>query len=160
MREYPINIDAEIKYAADWAFLRNPEYGNFDNMGGDCTNFISQCLHAGGAPMNYTRDTGWYYNSLADRAAAWTSVEYLYFFLINNKGIGPFAHAVTIDNVRAGDIIQLAGKNGNYHHSLLVINMRGGEPHVCAHTRDVYDIPISLYSYEKARCLSVKSYRA
>ena len=84
MKEYPLNIKAEIEYARRWAFSANPAYYNFENIGGDCTNFVSQCLYAGGAVMNYTRDTGWYYNSLYDRAAAWTSVEYFYKFIVNN----------------------------------------------------------------------------
>lgn len=29
----------------------NPEYMHFDD---DCTNYVSQCIFAGGAPMNYT----------------------------------------------------------------------------------------------------------
>ena len=30
---------------------RNTNYANFDNMGGDCTNYVSQILRAGGAPQ-------------------------------------------------------------------------------------------------------------
>ena len=49
MKEYPLNIKAEIEYARRWAFSTNPAYYNFENIGGDCTNFVSQCLYAGGA---------------------------------------------------------------------------------------------------------------
>jgi len=48
--------------------------------------------------MNYTRDIGWYYSSSQNRAAAWSGVEYLYKFLINNKGVGPYANEMLIDN--------------------------------------------------------------
>ena len=51
MKEYPLNIKAEIEYARRWAFSANPAYYNFENIGGDCTNFVSQCLYAGGAVM-------------------------------------------------------------------------------------------------------------
>ncbi|GAA3331576.1 hypothetical protein GCM10020331_088720 [Ectobacillus funiculus] len=38
-----------VKYAEAWWNGRNPAYSNFQD---NCTNFISQCLHAGGSPMN------------------------------------------------------------------------------------------------------------
>ena len=44
-----------VAYAHQWAYSRNPAYYDFSAIGGDCTNFVSQCLRAGGAPMNYTR---------------------------------------------------------------------------------------------------------
>ena len=70
-----------LAYAQKWAFSRNPQYYNFDWLGGDCTNFASQCLFAGTGVMNDTLELGWYYRSLNDRAAAWTGVEYFYKFL-------------------------------------------------------------------------------
>lgn len=71
-----------VAYAHRWAFSRNPEYANFDLMGGDCTNFVSQCLYAGCRVMNFTPDVGWYYQSLNDRSAAWAGVQDLFTFLI------------------------------------------------------------------------------
>ena len=47
------------EYAKKWAYSRNPKYYNFDNVGGDCTSFISQCIYAGSGIMNYTKDIGW-----------------------------------------------------------------------------------------------------
>ncbi|PNB67364.1 hypothetical protein C1X64_31150, partial [Pseudomonas sp. GW456-E7] len=37
-----------VQYAEKFWNKRNPAYKNFSD---NCTNFISQCLHAGGAPM-------------------------------------------------------------------------------------------------------------
>ena len=76
------NRDKSVEYAHQWAYGRNPAYYNFDQLGGDCTSFISQCLYAGCGVMNYTRDTGWYYISSYDRAAAWSGVEFLHRFLL------------------------------------------------------------------------------
>ena len=39
-------------YALQWALGRNPEYSDYSYSGGDCANFTSQCLHAGG--MTFT----------------------------------------------------------------------------------------------------------
>lgn len=154
MNEYPLNIPAEIDYARKWAFSRNPAYYNFDKIGGDCTNFVSQCLYAGGAVMNYTRDTGWYYNSIHDRAAAWTSVEYFHRFIMNNRGVGPFGEAVSISRISPGDIIQL-GSDSRFYHSLLVINVHDGVPYVAAHTFDAFNRPLTAYVYDNIRCLKI-----
>ena len=50
-----------IQYAQKWALKRNPNYYNYDDIGGDCTNFVSQCIYAGSGVMNYTKTFGWYY---------------------------------------------------------------------------------------------------
>ena len=36
-----------VLYARKWAFSRNPAYFSFNQIGGDCTNFVSQYLYAG-----------------------------------------------------------------------------------------------------------------
>ena len=41
-----------VEYALRWALSRNPEYYDFEDIGGDCTNFVSQCLFAGCGVMN------------------------------------------------------------------------------------------------------------
>ena len=154
LKAYTLNIKAETEYARKWAYSRNPAYYDFDNLGGDCTNFVSQCLYAGGAQMNYTPDTGWYYISLNDRAAAWTGVEFLYKFLINNKGTGPFGETVPLYDAREGDIIQL-GNNEGFYHSLLVVGVYGGAVYVAAHSYDTYARALDSYSFDKARCIHV-----
>ena len=37
-----------VSYAKQWAYGRNPNYYDYDPLGGDCANFVSQCLIAGG----------------------------------------------------------------------------------------------------------------
>jgi hypothetical protein len=37
-----------IDYAKKWAHKRNPKYHDYSNEGGDCANFVSQCLIEGG----------------------------------------------------------------------------------------------------------------
>lgn len=80
---------AAVAYAKRWALLRNPAYLDFHGLGGDCTNFVSQCLYAGAGVMNRTPVYGWYYLTGNNRTASWTGVEYLYRFLTANKGPGP-----------------------------------------------------------------------
>ena len=66
-----------VSYAYRWAYARNKKYYNFDLIGGDCTNFASQCIYAGSNIMNYDKIKGWYYNSVNDRSPSWTGVEFL-----------------------------------------------------------------------------------
>ena len=42
------NVQAAIDYANYWCDKRNPAYHDYSNEGGDCANFVSQCLIAGG----------------------------------------------------------------------------------------------------------------
>ena len=52
MRETGYNREAAVDYARRWAMGRNPAYFDFEEIGGDCTNFASQCLFAGAKVMN------------------------------------------------------------------------------------------------------------
>lgn len=148
-----------IAYAHQWAFGRNPRYADFSGMGGDCTNFISQCLFAGGAKMDSARTFGWYYYSLSNRAPAWTSVQALYQFLVHRKGPGPSAREILLEEILPGDIIQLSFDGTRYAHSLLVVatGRRPAEDHVliATHTQDSDYRPLSTYAFSKYRCLKI-----
>jgi hypothetical protein len=155
---------AAIAYASQWAHGRNPAYADFSEMGGDCSNFISQALIAGGAVMNETPGTGWYYHSLGSRAPTWSGVPFLWQFLTTNKGRGPFGHPVPLSAVVPGDIIQLkfAGKP-DFSHSLLVVAAgKPADPHnifITAHSYDSDNRPLDSYSYTEARALHVDGVR-
>ena len=84
----PVGYDRfrAVAYALRWALSRNPRYYDFEDIGGDCTNYVSQCLFAGCGVMNYAPENGWYYINPDDRAPSWTSVELLRRFLLNNGG--------------------------------------------------------------------------
>ena len=43
-----------VSYAHRWAYDRNPAFYDFSPLGGDCTNYASQCLLAGAGVMNET----------------------------------------------------------------------------------------------------------
>lgn len=154
------NRDNALAYAKRWALLRNPAYLNFDSLGGDCTNFISQCLYAGCKTMNYTPVTGWYYSSPDNRSAAWTGVEYFYKFLINNgknpSGIGPYAKESDKSTILPGDIIQLGNGDGHFYHTLIVMGKDiSGDFLISSHTFDSYMRPLSTYFFEKIRYLHI-----
>ncbi len=156
MRNTTYNRSAAVAYAKKWALERNPKYYDFEHIGGDCTNFISQCLFAGSGVMNYTQITGWYYKSINDRSPSWSSVEYLFRFLTTNKTAGPTAKITTQETIFPGDLIQLGVQNGRFYHTLIVTEITP-EILVCAHSYDALDRPLSSYEYEVCRYLHISN---
>ena len=156
-----------IAYAERWAFDRNPLFSNYTGVGGDCTNFVSQCILAGCCIMNFTPDFGWYYISDNDRAPAWTGVEYFYDFMTGasdfttvNGGIGPYGRTVPRASVRAGDVVQLSNELGDFYHTLFVYRTDGDEIFVAAHSDDALDRPLSTYNYVSDRFIRIFGARA
>ena len=148
----PYNRERAVEYARRWALDRNPLFIDFTGIGGNCTNFVSQCVLAGSCTMNYTPDFGWYYISAEDRAPAWSGVEYFYDFITEvplfreqNGGVGPFAREVAREEVQLGDVIQYANRNGDWYHTVIVTGFDGDEILVSAQSDDALDRPLSSY---------------
>lgn len=146
----PYDRNKAVAYAHRWAYGRNPLYADFSKMGGDCTNFISQCIRAGGASMNYTENTGWYYTSLRNRSPSWTGVQPLYRFLTTNRGKGPYARNAAAAEMQPADIVQLSFNGGaSFGHSLFIV--RTGDPPdpgnilVATHTYDSDNRPLDSW---------------
>ena len=158
MREKTYDRSAAVSYARRWALSRNPVYYDFEKIGGDCTNFASQCIYAGAKVMNLTPVMGWYYRSAAHRTPSWSGVEYLYNFLINNQSVGPFAHTVTRTQIEPGDIVQLGTLSGGFYHSPIITSITPTIL-VAAHTYDALDRPLSSYVYDTARFIHIDGVR-
>ncbi len=160
MRLIEYDVEGAVRYARKWAYRRNPAYYNFDRLGGDCTNFASQCLFAGVGVMNDTPDFGWFYRSINSRAAAWTGVEYFYNFLIANAtgvgdGRGPFGREIPFERLKIGDFVQFGRRTGDFYHTPIVVGFSRGIPLVAAHSNDAYNRPITTYEYEEIRCIRI-----
>ena len=152
-----------VNYARKWALKRNPSYTNFDEMGGDCTNFASQVLHAGGCPMNHDK-YGWDFHNINNRAPAWTSVKYLHRFLTKNQGIGPVAAEVDIKDIQLGDLVQLRfDPDEEFAHSLVVVDIKFPKTinniFIATHTIDRLDYRVSNYYFHELRFLHISGFR-
>ena len=143
-----------VRYALKWALARNPRYLNYDNLGGDCTNFISQCLFAGIGEMNF-RGYGWYYINGNNKSPSWTGVRFLYEFLIDNEYEGPRGQLITRNELEIGDIIQLSFKDGIFGHSLIVTSLEDGNIRICAHSIDSKDRLLETYDYQELRYIKI-----
>ena len=156
----PYDRAAAVAYAHRWAYRRNPAFYDYEALGGDCTNFASQCLYAGTGVMNFTPEFGWYYRTANDKAPAWTGVEYFYNFLTRSQTTpGPFGAATALEMLMPGDFIQLRLSGSAFGHTPVVVAI--GSPAtldntlVAAHSYDVDYRPLSTYYFEEIRFLHV-----
>ncbi|MBE5820599.1 MAG: amidase [Clostridiales bacterium] len=158
MKEY--NRKEAVKYAKKWAYKRNPKYYNFDNVGGDCTSFVSQCIYAGAGIMNYST-YGWYYKDGYNKSASWSGVEYLYKFLTTNEQVGPFGREEQLNKLEKGDIIQLSFDGRTFGHTLIItdIKLENNNILIASHTEDSYNRNLNTYRYNKARGIKIEGVR-
>lgn len=141
------NRNKAVEYARTWALGKNPNYFHFKDIGGDCTNFISQCLLAGGGIMNYDKYYGWFYINQSNRSPSWTSVKYLQRFLLGNYSPGFVCKILPIEQLEVGDIIQIRQNETHFNHSVIISKITNREIYVCAHSYDALDKPLSSYNY-------------
>ena len=148
-----------VAYARKFAFSQNSLFGNFAGIGGNCTNFVSQCIYAGSCEMNYRPTFGWYYISLDDRSPTWTGVDFFNNFIIENADVGPFGRVANSDELEIGDVVQLARDEEGYYHSLLVVGFDGEDILVAAQTDNAYARPLSTYDYDYSRFIKILGVR-
>ena len=149
-----------IEYAKKWAYDRNPKYYNYDKIGGDCTNFVSQCIYAGSKIMNYDKIKGWYYINGNNKSPSWTGVEFLYDFLTTNKEIGPYGKKCEIKELEVGDIVQLSFDGNKFAHSLVVVNIENNNEldkiYIAAHTFNAFNRKVSSYQFKDIRFVHIQ----
>jgi Putative amidase domain len=142
---YEYNRLKAVQYAERWWNSYNPAYKKFQN---DCTNFISQCLQAGEAPMRGypKRDTGWWLQH-NNWSYSWAVANSLRLYL-SNSTIGLRARQVSSpDELILGDVIcyDFEG-DGRFNHNTIVTGKDAdGMPLVNAHT---YNSRMRYWAYE------------
>ncbi len=158
-KEIEYNRRHAVDYALKWAFARNPRFYDFENIGGDCTNFVSQCLYEGCGTMNPSHTGGWYYINSDDRSPSWTGVIYLKEFLLSNKGAGVYGEIKELWGLKPGDVIQLVNDSGRLYHTLFVSCVLypavPSNIFVCAHSEDARNRRLSAYNYAEAEGIHI-----
>ena len=149
-----------VRYAHQWAYGRNPAYYDYEALGGDCTNFASQCIFAGSGIMNFTPTFGWYYIDANQKSPSWTGVPYLYNFLTRRGvSVGPVGEPCAMEELQPGDLIQLSFKGETFQHSPIVVAVRfpivPENILVAAHSFDADNRPLSTYEYREIRFLHI-----
>ena len=133
---------------------RNPRYENFDGIGGDCTNFVSQCLFAGAGVMNDNYPYGWFYESIWNRSPSWTGVEYFYDFMVRRQTTpGPFGVQANMSMLLPGDFVQLKLTEDRFSHTPIIVEINGlPTPEnilIAAHSFDSDYRPLSTYDFQE-----------
>ena len=118
---------AAAAYALKYWQNYNPNYSNYNSIGGDCCNFVSQCLHAGGLQM----DGSWFWYSYSNHSASWTLCTALKTYLVGTLGCAfiPSPSAAQID---VGDVLYF--NNGG--HVMICSEKINGQVWVCGHNAD------------------------
>ncbi|SDE63647.1 Putative amidase domain-containing protein [Paenibacillus sp. UNCCL117] len=127
------------EYADLWWDKGNPDYLTFEV---DCTNYVSQCLFAGGAPMNYTnkRESGWWYKGRSGSrelwSFSWAVADSLPFFLLTSRSGTRGEEVSSAGELDLGDVISYDWDgSGRFQHSTIVTAKDpDGMPLVNAHT--------------------------
>ena len=127
------NREAAVRYANTWWNSRNPAFPSFDV---DCTNYISQCLLAGGAPMHGypNRERGWWLRG-GTWSFSWSTPHSLRWYFAGSKKGLTAKQVSSAEELGLGDVIfyDFQG-DGRYDHSTIVTAKDGNVPLVNAHT--------------------------
>lgn len=133
---YSYNRLEVVKYAERWWNSYNPAYRHFHV---DCTNFVSQCMRAGGAPMTGQpdRSRGWWYAGRNDQwSYSWAVAHSLRWYLSgSNKGLQA-KEVATPEELLRGDVIcyDFDGDGHWQHNTIVVAKDAYNMPLVNAHT--------------------------
>lgn len=119
--------NAAAQYALNHWNNPSSNYPNYAAHGGDCTNFVSQCLEAGGwtqTSMSIPRasEKAWYHKrgssmpSTNYRSVSWTSAVGLSNFLGYTDRVIPASY--TLSSYEKGDIVQIL--SSTVSHSMII----------------------------------------
>lgn len=133
------NRNKAKEYAERWWNDYNPRFRKFSV---DCTNFVSQCLYAGGFPMqdSGSRNRGWWYRGSGGAndswSFSWSVAHSLHWYLAGGDTPIPVWEVHRPEELAVGDVIcyDWSG-NGRWAHNTIVTGHDGtGAPLVNAHT--------------------------
>lgn len=142
------NVTNALKYAEKYALIPNEKYRNFNDSGGDCTNFVSQILHAGGIPLT---------NTWKPYSGSWIRVGELYNYIIkNNLGKKLPDNSAYLQ----GSIIQFYTPQKGYffHSGFISYVLPLNDALYCCHSYNKLNYPLSeIYPviYPVIRCIAL-----
>lgn len=142
--------EAAVRYANEWWNGRNPAFPSFDD---DCTNYISQCLLAGGAPMHGypNRESGWWMRG-GVWSFSWSVAHSLRWYLASSKKGLTARQVKSAEELTLGDVIAYDFQgDGRFDHSTIVTAKDGAVPLVNAHT---YDTQYHQWDYKDSYAYS------
>ncbi|GAA0477148.1 amidase domain-containing protein [Streptomyces sp. NPDC046215] len=130
---------AMAAYAEKYWRNYNPAYRSFNSYGGDCTNFVSQALKAGGwkdQPGKYDDYRAWWYDS-KNQATSWVGANEWSWSALNSQRVKPLSNVYQMD---VGDIMQMDfDDDGSKDHTMITTyRSRIGVPYLTYHSTNTY----------------------
>ncbi|MFI5828199.1 amidase domain-containing protein [Streptomyces sp. NPDC051578] len=130
---------AMASYAEKYWSNYNPSYRKFTGAGGDCTNFISQALKAGGwkaVPGSTSDYRNWWYDGTR-QSDSWVGANEWAWFTLSNQRAANLANVYQTD---VGDIVQVDfNRDGSKDHSMMVTyRSSAGMPYLTYHSTNTY----------------------
>ncbi|WP_229818445.1 amidase domain-containing protein [Streptomyces chromofuscus] len=132
---------AMAAYAEKYWSNYNPAYPNFNGQGagGDCTNFVSQSLKAGGWKHvpGYVYDYTRWFGTADIQSHSFVGVNEWSWFALNSKRVTSLANVYQMD---VGDVLQVDfDKDGSKDHTMIVTyRSRQGVPYLTYHSTNTY----------------------
>lgn len=162
--KYAYSPKKAVEYAMKYALNHNPAYPSYKGVGGDCANFISQALHAGGMPMigsNAASLKSWFCRSrnkwdVKLISSTWRGASaFSQYWMANANGFKDFS-STSFENINSfrkvydyavrGDAISLLSSSKIAYHTLIVVDYNNGDLICAAHSDDSNNL--SLLSEE------------
>ncbi|BDH05501.1 hypothetical protein HEK131_27280 [Streptomyces seoulensis] len=136
------DYQAMTAYATKYWSKYNTEYPDFNGAGagGDCTNFVSQALKAGGWKHvpGYTNDFHKWFGNADIQSDSFVGVNEFSWFALSSKRVTSLANVYQAD---IGDVIQMDfNKDGSKDHTMIVTKRDAqGVPYVTYHSTNTYN---------------------
>ena len=159
--DHPYDRAAAEQYMRQYDHQRNDRWYAYDDVGGNCMNFGSQVLLAGGIPMDEEGGSKWYWHSQNTLDLSWINVGRFYSYARENRGYGLVAD--TEANYYTGEVgdILILGPDGGHNHTTVIsgiVRNEAGETVdylLCSNTTNYTDFPAGAYYYTSHRLVKI-----
>lgn len=157
----PYDREAAVAYAHQWVEDRSPDWEDYSEDGGNCQNYASQVLLAGGIPMDIQGEYIWKWyddtvsnrNTPYGRSSSWSGVKQFMEYAGGNTGYGLAAEVdAPYKSGEPGDLIHM-GSDQDWRHTVVIVDTVPGEDGTTAdylvnsNTANLQNYPASLYGY-------------
>ena len=159
--DHPYDRAAAYDYLMAYCDERNPAWYAYDEVGGNCMNFGSQVLLAGGIPEDEKGDEEWYWDGQNDLDLSWINVGHFYDYCRDNEGFGLVADTEAgYYTGEVGDVL-IVGFAGDHRHTTVISHVVKDETGdtvdylISCNTTNYRDFPASAYYYTFHRLVKI-----
>ena len=159
--DHPYDRAAAEQYMRQYDHRRNDRWYAYDDVGGNCMNFGSQVLLAGGIPMDEEGGSKWYWHGQNTLDLSWINVGRFYSYARENRGYGLVADTeANYYTGQVGDILILGPDGGHNHTTVIsgIVRNEAGETVdylLCSNTTNYTDFPAGAYYYTSHRLIKI-----